>query len=858
MSEDDHQSDWTHGGDVCRIAETEGCAPEDILDFSANINPLGPPSGARSAAARALDCMAAYPDPLARNLCEIIASRHGIDVERVICGNGASELFAALLRVLDSMRVVIPSPAYVGYREAAAAADLPVVTTPLTQTYDVDWGALGSVLAENDVVFLGHPCNPAGRLLEVDDFRRTCSEHPRCHFIVDESFIEFVNECSGLSLIREQPGNVTVIRSMTKFYAMAGLRLGYAVGAPALLSALRRQLVPWSVNGVAQSVGECVLVDADYAERSRQSVERWRSALAEELDTLGISSVASSVNYLLCQIPSGDRDAAWLRKALLAERIAVRVCSDFDGLDERAFRVAVRMPEDNRKLLDGLAHVLRRGRRKAPKATPAIMLQGTASNAGKSLLATGFCRVMHQDGICVAPFKAQNMALNSFVTADGGEMGRSQVTQAAACGLAPDVRMNPLLLKPMGAPGCQVVLEGKAIGTWTGDGQHRERERLEAAIDRCYASLADEFDAIVIEGAGSPAEVNLKDRDLVNMAMARKAKSPVLLVGDIDRGGVFASLIGTMETFDDWERRLVAGFIINRLHGRASGLAPAIDYLEARCGKPVVGVVPFLGGLNLPEEDSVSFGAGRYDRRAERSDAVDIVVVALPHISNFTDIDPLAIEPDVALRSVATVRELGAPDAIILPGSKNTVSDLQWLVSTGLARAISDLAGCGCVVVGLCAGMQMLGSHVLDESGVEGGSACGLGLLAIRTAMQSEKHLRQTTATHIPSGLSVNGYEIHHGETTTTGKTTAHLTVEGGAPVGYANADRGVWGTYLHGVFDDDTFRRWFLNDLRCRRGLAPIDGVLRTYGLEPALNRLADGVREHIDVPRVYRMMGL
>jgi adenosylcobyric acid synthase len=858
MSEHDHQSEWTHGGNVRRVAETEGCTPEDILDFSANINPLGPPSGARSAAARALDCMATYPDPFARKLCEVIASRHGVDVDRVVCGNGASELFAALLRVLDAARVVIPSPAYVGYREAAAAADLPVITTPLTEDYDVDWQALGSLLESHDVVFLGHPCNPAGRLLDVDDFRRTCGEHPGCHFVVDESFIEFVNACSGLSLIREQPDNVTVIRSMTKFYAMAGLRLGYAVGAPALLNALRRQLVPWSVNGVAQAVGECVLGDADYAERTRQSVDRWRSALAEELGRLGLSSVASSANYLLCRMPAGDRDAAWLRKALLAEKIAIRVCSDFDGLDEHAFRVAVRTPEENRALLDGLTHVWRRGRRKSPSVTPAIMLQGTASNAGKSLLATGLCRVMQQDGIRVAPFKAQNMALNSFVTADGGEMGRSQVTQAAACGLAPDVRMNPLLLKPMGAPGCQVVLEGKAIGTWTGDGQHEERARLEAAIDRCYASLADEFDAIVIEGAGSPAEVNLKDRDLVNMAMARKARSPVLLVGDIDRGGVFASLIGTMETFDDWERRLVAGFIINRLHGRAQGLAPAVDYLEARCGKPVVGVVPFLDGLNLPEEDSVSFGIGRYSQRAERSDAVDVAVIALPHISNFTDIDPLAIEPDVALRSVATVRELGTPDAIVLPGSKNTVADLQMLVSTGLARAISDLAGSGCVVVGLCAGMQMLGSHVSDESGVEGGSACGLGLLAIRTAMQSEKHLQQTTATHIPSGLRVSGYEIHHGETTTMGNASAHLTADDGAPVGYANADHGVWGTYLHGVFDDDRFRRWFLNDLRCRRGLAPIKGVLRAYGLEPALNHLADGVREHIDVSRVYRMMGL
>jgi len=421
-----------------------------------------------------------------------------------------------------------------------------------------------------------------------------------------------------------------------------------------------------------------------------------------------------------------------------------------------------------------------------PQSTPAIMFQGTCSGAGKSLLAAALCRILYRDGVRVAPFKAQNMALNSFVTADGCEMGRSQVTQAAACGLAPDVRMNPLLLKPMGREGCQVVLEGKAIGRWTGDAQHGERARLEEAINRSYASLADEFDAIVIEGAGSPAEVNLKDRDLVNMAMARKAQAPVLLVGDIDRGGVFAALVGTMELLDDWEKQLVAGFIINRLHGDPGGLTPAIDILESRCDRPVFGVVPYIPDLQLPEEDSVTFGTGRYDRRAEREDAVDVVVIALPHISNFTDLDPLLVEPDVGMRSVAHVRELGEPDAIILPGSKNTTADLRMLVDSGLARAINDRAAAGCVVVGVCAGMQMLGSCVSDETNVEGGSACGLGLIPIQTVMCPEKQLRQTEAVHTPSGLAVSGYEIHHGQTTANGAAAETMSTATGDTVGYA------------------------------------------------------------------------
>ena len=486
------------------------------------------------------------------------------------------------------------------------------------------------------------------------------------------------------------------------------------------------------------------------------------------------------------------------------------------------------------------------------------MFQGTCSGAGKSLLATALCRILHQDGVRVAPFKAQNMALNSYVTANGCEMGRSQVTQAAACGLAPDVRMNPLLLKPMGGQGCQIVLEGKAIGTWTGDGQHEERQRLETVIDRSYASLADEFDAIVLEGAGSPAEVNLKDRDLVNMAMARKAQSPVLLVGDIDRGGVFAALVGTMALLDDWEKRLVAGFVINRLHGDPSGLTPAIDILESRCDRSVFGVVPYIDGLQLPEEDGVAFGAGRYNRRAEQEDAVDIAVIALPHISNFTDLDPLLGEPDVGMRAVAHVCELGEPDAIILPGSKNTVADLQMLVDTGLARAINEAAARGRVVVGVCAGMQMLGSRISDETDVEGGSACGLGLLSVQTVMRSEKRLRQTEAVHKPSGLALSGYEIHHGQTTANGAVDETITTSAGDAVGYASPGGKVWGTYLHGIFDQDEFRRWFLNDLRQQHGLPSLETALKRYGLTSSLDRLADAVREHLDIARIYQAMGL
>jgi len=802
--------------------------------------------------------VSSYPDPFTTELCSAVAERHGIDAERILCGNGSSELMAGLLRVLDVNRAVIPSPAYIGYREAAAAAGLPVVVHPLTESHGVAWAALSPILQSGDVVFLGHPGNPTGRLLDGDALRSICAERSDCHFIIDESFLDFVEGGDELSLVLEQLANVTVLRSMTKFYAIPGLRLGYLVGEPARVQDVRSQLPPWSVNGVAQSVGGQVLADVVYAERSRKACAEWRERLQGGLEAYGISVAPGAANFLLCRMPDGAHDAAWLHDELLEHRIAIRTCEDFDALGDSAFRVAVRTPDENAALLSAIGGLFGKRGGTKPRVTPAIMLQGTASGVGKSLLATGLCRVLAQDGVRVAPFKAQNMALNSFVTSDGKEMGRSQVTQAAACGLAPDVRMNPLLLKPMGSAGCQVILDGKAIGTRTGSEQHRERQRLESAIDRSYASLADEYDAIVLEGAGSPAEINLKDRDLVNMAMARKAHAPVVLVGDIDRGGVYASLIGTMETFDDWERELVAGFLINRLRGYAAGLAPANAYLEGRCGRPVFGVVPYLNEVHLPEEDSVSFGTGRYDRKAMCEDALDVAVIALPHISNFTDLDPLTIEPDVGLRSVANVRELGTPDVVILPGSKNTTADLQMLVETGLARAISELSAKGCMVVGICAGMQMLGSHVADDRHVEGGSGCGLGLLPIRTSMLEEKTLRQTDATHVPSGLRVRGYEIHHGQTGANGTVAVTMESDAGTALGYASRDGLIWGTYLHGVFESDDFRRWFLDDLRSRCQLAPIERSTQSYGLEPALDQLAVAVREHVDMEQIYRVMGL
>jgi cobyric acid synthase CobQ len=488
------------------------------------------------------------------------------------------------------------------------------------------------------------------------------------------------------------------------------------------------------------------------------------------------------------------------------------------------------------------------------------MIQGTSSNAGKSVLTAALCRIMLQDGIRVAPFKSQNMSLNSFVTRDGGEMGRAQVVQAQACRLEPDVRMNPVLLKPNSDTGCQVIVRGRPVGNMRVGEYVAYKPEAFAVAKACYDSLAAEHDAIVLEGAGSPGEVNLKSHDIVNMRMARHAGSPVLVVGDIDRGGVFAAFVGTMEVLAPWERKLVAGWIVNRFRGDASLLGPALDYTLLHTGRPVLGVVPNLPSLGLPQEDSVEFKSGALDCRGDSAEpGVEIAVIDLPHISNFTDFDALRGESDVRLRIIRSAAELDGPDAVLIPGSKNTLGDLDYLRRSGLADRIERLARQGREIVGICGGFQILGREICDPLGIESaaGGASGLGLLGVDTVLAAEKTLTRTTALHADSGLEVVGYEIHHGQTS-IGAAEPMLTRPDGQAVGAAGHDGHVWGTYLHGVFDADGFRRWFIDRLRTRRGMAPVGRVTAQYDIESALDRLADAVRQSIPMDKIYRLMRL
>ncbi len=505
-----------------------------------------------------------------------------------------------------------------------------------------------------------------------------------------------------------------------------------------------------------------------------------------------------------------------------------------------------------------------------------IMLQGTGSNVGKSALAAGLCRIFYQDGFKVVPFKSQNMALNSYVTKDGGEMGRAQVVQAEAAGIDPIVEMNPILLKPSGNACSQVVVMGKPVGTKSAKEYHLEYNMMAIKlIEECLEKFHRDFDTIVIEGAGSPVEVNLKPRDIVNMRVAKMANSPVLLVADIDRGGALASVVGTMELLDEDERDLVAGIIINKFRGDIDLLRPALDFLENKTGKPVLGVVPWFQGFRIQDEDSVALDNVR--THESRGGEVEVAVIALPYISNFTDFDPLEDEIDVNLRYIRKGQSIGACDLVVIPGSKNTIADMLYLEESGLAEEIKQLHQKGVPIIGICGGYQILGQEIHDplktESDLE--RVSGLELLDTITIFEAEKATYQAEGEVLGAGIflsglknqAITGYEIHMGHTTLRNPSDSafKLTQRSGKPVafldGAVSSDGLVLGTYLHGIFDNDFLRRHIINVLRERKGLQPLpeEQVLSTKAQRDRdYDKLAQLLRESLDMEKIYSIMGL
>lgn len=505
------------------------------------------------------------------------------------------------------------------------------------------------------------------------------------------------------------------------------------------------------------------------------------------------------------------------------------------------------------------------------KIAKKVMFQGTSSHVGKSILTTAFCRILTQDGYNTAPFKAQNMALNSYVTRSGGEMGRSTVAQAEAAGVEPIVQMNPVLLKPTGNSCSQVILLGKSVGNYSAsDYQNKYSQQAWDSVKKSLDYMETHYDILVIEGAGSPAEVNLKKNDIVNMRIAKECQSPVFLIADIDRGGALASIVGTLELLDEEERRLVKGLVINKFRGDITLLEPALTFLEERTGIPVLGVIPYLDQLGIDDEDSVSLQDMPKDSVMRD---IHIAVIQTPKISNFTDFDAFTHEPDVNVRFVQQGDLIGNPDVIILPGSKNTTEDLLYLKHHGYADEIKELADRGTPVIGICGGYQMLGEKVCDPLHVESDKdeVTGLGLLPYITTMQGEKNTYQVefNCENLPfldmnfSAENLKGYEIHMGETVLTGSAQSLFNIvrRSNAPVdlqdGFINDKHHVFGTYCHGVFDNDHLRRAVINALRKRKGLLPLDVKFKYREYKEAeFDRLAAIVRKHFDMKKFYEIL--
>lgn len=497
-----------------------------------------------------------------------------------------------------------------------------------------------------------------------------------------------------------------------------------------------------------------------------------------------------------------------------------------------------------------------------------IMVQGTMSNAGKSLFTAGLCRIFKQDGYRTAPFKSQNMALNSYITKEGYEMGRAQVVQAEAAGIAPHVSMNPILLKPNSTTGSQVIVNGEVLGNMSAAEYYAYKDKLVPEILKSFHWLIDNYEVIVIEGAGSPVEINLKKHDFVNMGMAKMAKAPVLLVADIDRGGVFASIYGTVMLLDEEERKMLKGIIINKFRGDVEILKPGLKMIEEKINIPIIGVVPFLK-VDIEDEDSLSDRLYR-DNTVDSADLIDIAVIQTPRMSNFTDFNVFELIPGVSLRYVKNISELKNPDMLILPGTKNTIGDLLWMRQNGLESQIQRLAEQDTLIFGICGGYQMLGTTLEDPYGVEyGGKINGIGLLNVETVFQQEKTRSQAGGRFNQidgllqelSGKAFTGYEIHMGTTKiNSGQALLDIDRIAGKPVCQTDgiSSGNIFGSYIHGLFDEDGIAQTIVTGLLRKKGLDASGIKFMSYRdyKEKQYDLLAGEIRKSVDMTAIYKIL--
>lgn len=936
-----------HGDGARQVALAAGADPGRLVDLAASMNPFAP--DVTSLVAAHAEGTARYPDERDRRLARhALAEGMGVDPDRLLLTNGGAEAIALVAAELGAGWV--EEPEFSLYRRHL------VLVEPGAPRFRSD------------------PHNPTGRLAGAGAGAG----------VWDEAFYPLAT--GRWTRGAGAQGNAVVVGSLTKVFGCPGLRLGYVLAPerdPGLSARLERRQPRWSVGTIALSVLPELVARADLP-GWQAAIAAARRDLVEVLARHGLGAGPSDANFVLI------RGVPGLRDRLAPDGVVVRDCTSFGMPD--AVRIAVPGPEGLDRLDEALERVrwpegpaptgARRPDRfpparpqpvagpgrpetgptpgtwdgdgsgsNGPVAPPgrgaALMVCGTASDVGKSQLVTGLCRLLARQGVSVAPFKGQNMALNSFVTADGLEIGRAQAAQAMAAGIEPEVAMNPILLKPTGDRTSQVVVMGRPWRVLDAAAYQEVKPELVGVVLDALADLRSRYDVVLLEGAGSPAEINLGRGDLVNLGLAARVGIPAIVVGDIDRGGVFAALYGTVALLDADLRRSVRGFVVNKLRGDPALLGDVLSDLQDRCGVPTLGVLPFVDGLDLDAEDSVALArwpagrasappgptagptAGPDGSRGRRSVAtgsgvaapapgghrgthdvdrwvLDVVVVRFPHMANFTDVDPLLLEPGVRVRFVDRPDDLGDPDLVVLPGTKTTVADLAWFRETGLARAVEVAAGRAgvaggkgetgappvgaggtqgtAVVLGICGGYQMLGGAIEDPTGVE--STCpsvdGLGWLDVHTVFEPTKQTRRRSGTvrrppgEVAAGacppLHVQGYEIHHGRPEVGPSTPAWFDLggepperspggdgperfaTGPVPEGVADEGAGVYGTSLHGIFESDGFRRQLLGVVARRRGRQWVaSGLSFPVARDEQFDRLARLCADHLDVERLW-----
>lgn len=827
---------------------------ETFIDFSVNTNAFWKPPGLPGTASL-WDAASSYPEADPLQIAQLLSHLHDVPSVHILPTAGAIEALYLAARLFQGKSALLFSPCFADYERACNAAGVRVSHANLLPA-PPDLNTTGKLISKHDLVILGHPNNPTGRLFPNLIELVQNPEHLQTAWIIDEAFIEFAQDHEHASLLPKLSNlpNVIILRALTKSWSIPGLRIGFAATSnERWLEQLRALQAPWPISGISQAwaFDNLTKTHRHGMLESLKSLSSVRDLFSQSISSLpGLSTLRSDANFFLAH--TATHKVSDIEEACGHQGLLVRRCTGFEGLDpERYLRIAVRTPDENTKLVEALSKATAFGPlirpASKPKAMRSLSILGTSSNSGKSWVATAICALLRRNGLRVAPFKAQNMSNNSAVTPDGKEIGRAQAVQAEACGLEPSVEMNPILLKPSGGGGSQLIHLGIARGHIKAAEYYKQIDSLWPGVEACLSHWKSRCDVLVLEGAGSPVELNLLQRDLVNLRPVRHLDGKWLLVADIERGGVFAQAAGTWALLDPSDRARCAGLIVNKFRGDLSLFSDAEHYFKPHFGAPFLGTLPYAESLQPESEDSLSAAP------VFKTTGHPIHWIQFPHTSNSQDSHPWNLDEGIQTVWVTRPEEIADAKVIVLPGSKNTLADLAWLHSSGIASAILRAQCRGVLIIGICGGFQMLGHTLSDPHGLAGnrGEVAGLGLLPVDTWFESEKEVRAVKA--VFEGECWPAYEIHMGKSRFTSETVPLLHVlDSGELRSEGVRTSGVWGTYLHGLFESSALRKE-IGNLAGFGGHRVSSVPFRTQR-ETLYNGMADLLEAHLNLEDLWR----